>query len=322
MKTLFLRVAFVAAAALTSTLVLAQSASADKRPVRLVIPFSAGGQLDALGRYFGEKLAAALEVPVVPDNRPGASGMIAASHVANSAADGKTIFFTTGGPVSIAPSLHKKMSYDPATDLVPVAMVADMPMAFVVRPDSPYKTFNELLTAARANPGKISVGNTGVGAVSHLATELLSQQLGVSFTQVPYQTTATITDLLGGQLDVLSTSATSVEKLVEAKKMRALATFTEKRLPTMNGAPTVSEATGVKGMEFPVWLGVMVRKGTPEATINRLAEVFMAACALPETAARFNDIIACAGPKQLGQIIADDTRRWRETISRANIKAE
>ncbi|WP_066270030.1 Bug family tripartite tricarboxylate transporter substrate binding protein [Hydrogenophaga palleronii] len=322
MKALFLRVAIVAAATLTCSLGIAQNDAVDKRPVRLVVPFSAGGQLDALGRYFGQKLAAALDVTVVVDNRPGASGMIAAAYVANAPADGKTIFFTTGGPVSIAPSLHKKMPYDPAADLVPVAMVADMPMVFVVRPDSPYKSMSDLLNDARANPGKITVGNTGIGAVSHLATELLSQKTNARFIQVPYQTTATLTDLMGGQLDVLSTSATSVEKLVATHKMRPLATFTEKRLKTMNDVPTVAEVTGVKGVAFPVWLGVMVRQGTPSAVVEKLSSELMAACALPETSARFTDIIVCANAKQLGQVINEDTARWRDIITRGNIKAE
>jgi len=322
MKALFFRVALAAAATLTCTLGMAQGDAGDKRPVRLVVPFSAGGQLDALGRYFGEKLAASLDVPVIVDNRPGASGMIAASFVANAPADGKTIFFTTGGPVSIAPHLHKKMSYDPAADLVPVAMVADMPMTFVVRPDSPYKSMNDLLAAARATPGKITVGNTGIGAVSHLATELLSQKMGVSFIQVPYQTTATLTDLMGGQLDVLSTSATSVEKLVASNKMRPLATFTDKRLKTMNNAPTVAEVTGAQGVAFPVWLGVMVRQGTAPAMVDKLSNALLTACALPETTTRFTDIIVCAGPKPFAQVIQEDTARWRETITRANIKAE
>ena len=323
MKALLSRAALFVAASLACGIAVAQTAvPVDKRPVRLVIPFSAGGQLDALGRYFGEKISTILDVPVVVDNRAGASGMIAGTYVVNQPADGKTLFFTTGGPVSIAPSLHKKMAYDPAADLTGVAMVADMPMALIVRPDSPYKTMGDLLADARARPGKISIGNTGIGAVSHLATELLSQQLNVNFIQVPYQTTTTITDLLGGQLDVLSTSATSVETMVTAKKLRPLATFSQKRLPTMNSAPTVAETTGAKGLEFPVWLGVMVRKGTPAAVTAKLSSALLEVCAMPETTTRFRDIIVCAGPQQFDQVIADDARRWSETIARTNIKVE
>jgi tripartite-type tricarboxylate transporter receptor subunit TctC len=210
-----------------------------------------------IARYLGAKLTDRLGTPVIIDNKAGAGGIVAADAVAK-ATDGATVLLATGGAVTIAPHLQAKLPYDPVHELVPVALVADTPMTLSVRTESPYKTIADVLRDAKARPGQVTYASTGNGTVSHLTGALLAQASGVNLLHVPYRGAApALTDLLGGQVATIVTSVASIEPMVASGKARVLGTFSRAALPSMGTAPTVGEATGLAGMEVPVWVGVM-----------------------------------------------------------------
>jgi tripartite-type tricarboxylate transporter receptor subunit TctC len=296
------------------------------QPLHIVVPFAAGGAQDVIGRYLGTKLTARLGVPVIIDNKAGAGGVIAADAVAKAAPDGNTVLLATGGAISIAPHLNAKLPYDSRKDFAPIALVADTPMTLGVRANSPYQSVADVLKDAKANPGKVSYASTGNGTVSHLTGELLAQTAGVKFLHVPYRGAApAITDLLGGQVSMIVTSSASIDPMVEDKKARVLASFTNQKLPNLKGAPTMTEASGFKGLEVPVWVGLMAPAKTPQAVIDKLAAEIVAVCKLPETQERFSALGAlttCGGSKELGKVVNDDYERWGKVISQGGIKGE
>ncbi|MCW5654874.1 tripartite tricarboxylate transporter substrate binding protein [Hydrogenophaga sp.] len=313
---------FLAALLAALNLATAHAQSADTRPVSLVVPFQAGGQLDAMARFYALRLADSLGNPVVVENKPGAAGTLAATFVARAAADGKTLFLTTGAALTIAPYLRTSMPYDAKTAFTPLAMIADMPMSLAVRADSPFKTVADVLQTAKVSPGGLTVATTGVGAISHLVGELFAQAAGVKFTFVPYQGIGSIRDLLGGQVPLIITSSTSLESQVQAGQVRILATFSSQRLPSANGAPTMAEATGIKGLEVPVWTGLMAPAKLPPAVAEKLTQQILATCKDPETTRQFKEIVACAGPAEFDRVIKEDAARWEQTIRKANLKIE
>lgn len=301
------------------------NAQAQGDVTRIVVPFAPGGAQDVIGRFLAERLGNRLGTPVVVENKAGAGGVIAADAVAKAKPDGRTLLLATGGAITIAPHLLAKLSYDPRKDFVPVAMVADTPMTLAVRAQSPYTSVADLLKDAKANPGKVSYASTGNGTISHLTGELLAQSAGVPLLHVPYRGAGpAMTDLLGGQVSAMVTSSASIEPMVHDKKARVLASFTTARIAALDGAPTMTEATGIKGLEVPVWVGLLVPAKTPQAAVDKLATELQAVCAQPETRERFSKLGAattCGGPAELGKVIADDDKRWGEVIRKGNIKA-
>lgn len=298
----------------------------DGRPVHIVVPFAPGGAQDVIGRYLGNKLTARLGVPVVVDNKAGAGGVIAADFVAKAPADGTTLLLATGGAISIAPHLNTRLLYDARKDLAPVAMVADTPMTLGVRAQSPYASVADVLRDAKARPGQVSFASTGNGTISHLTGELFAQTAGVQLLHVAYRGAApALTDLLGGQVALIVTSSASIDPMAEDKKARVLASFTTGRLPNLKGTPTMAEASGMKGLEVPVWVGLMAPAKTPAAVIDKLSAEIVAVCKLPETQERFSGLGAltvCGGAKELGKVVADDYERWGKVIRQGNIKTE
>jgi tripartite-type tricarboxylate transporter receptor subunit TctC len=309
---------------------LALAATAHAQPagqtIHLVVPFAAGGAQDVLGRYLATKLAERTKASVIVDNKAGASGVVAGDYVAKAAPDGTTLFLATGGALTIAPHLNPKLPYDARSAFVPVALIGDTPMTLSVRAQSPYQSIADVLKDAKANPGKVTYGSSGNGSVSHLTGELLAQAAGVQFTHVGYRgANPAMVDLLGGQIAMMVTSSASIEPMVQDKKARVLATFTRAPLPNFPGVPTVSQATGIKGLEVPVWIGIMAPAKTPAATVDKLAAEFTAVCQLPETQERFKTLGAlamCGGAADLEKVVAEDYQRWARVIKQGNIKAE
>ncbi|HWP10941.1 MAG TPA: tripartite tricarboxylate transporter substrate binding protein [Ramlibacter sp.] len=319
-----------ALAGLTLSLAQAQAQvptpASDARPLHIVVPFAAGGAQDVIGRYLANKLGARLRVPVVVDNKAGAGGVIAADFVAKAPPDGNTLLLATGGAISIAPHLNARLPYDAKKDFAPVAMVADTPMTLGVRAQSPYSSVADVLRDAKARPGQVSFASTGNGTISHLTGELFAQTAGVQLLHVPYRGAApALTDLLGGQVALIVTSSASIDPMAEDKKARVLATFTTQRLSNLKATPTMAEASGLKGLEVPVWVGLLAPAKTPAALVDRLSAEIVAVCNLPETRERFSGLgalAACGGAKELGQVVADDFERWGKVIRQGNIKAE
>jgi tripartite-type tricarboxylate transporter receptor subunit TctC len=302
---------------------LAQSAG---KPLRMVIPFAPGGAQDVIGRYLGDKLAARLGATVVIDNRAGAGGALAADLVAKSAPDGNTVLLASGGAISIAPHLNPKLAYDPRRDFAAVALVADTPMTIAVRAESAYQSLADVLRDAKARPGALAYASTGNATVSHLTGELLAQSTGTKLLHVPYKGAApALNDLLGGQVPLIVTSAASVDSMVEAGKVRVLATFSKAQLPNLQGRPTVAEAAGIAGLEVPVWVGVLAPAGTPVERLNQLAGEIASICRLPETQERFRGLGAvptCGDRMALEKVLVDDSARWAGVIRQGGIKLE
>ena len=304
----------------------AQAPAQTGKPVRIVVPFAPGGAQDGIGRYFSTQLGELLGAPVVVENKAGAGGVIAADAVAKAAPDGTTLLLATGGAITIAPHLNSKLPYNVEQDLTSVALIADTPMVLAVPDASPFKTLADVLRDAKSRPGKISFASTGNGTVSHLTGELFAQSAQIRLLHVPYKGAApAVTDLLGGQVELMVTSATSIDPHVQSKKARVLATFTSKPLETMRGAPTAAQAAGLKGLEIPVWVGFMAPSKTPAATIERISKAVLAICQKPETRERFTGLGAetlCGGSKDLARVVSEDSERWGKVIKQAGIKAE
>ena len=317
----------LALAALAAALpAAAQVPAGDGRTLRIVVPFAAGGAQDVIGRYLASMLQARLGTPVVVDNRAGAGGVIAADVVAKAAPDGHTVLLATGGAISIAPHLQARLPYDPLKDFAPIALVADTPMTLAVRAQSPYATVADLVRDARARPGQVSYASTGQGTVSHLTGELFAQSAGIRLLHVPYKGAGpAITDLLGGQVAAIVTSTASIEPMANDRKARVLASFTTGRLAALNHPPTMTEAAGIRGLEVPVWVGLLAPAKTPPSQLDRLAGEIQAVCQLPETQERFKALGAlatCGGPAQLQKVVQDDHQRWERVIRQGGIKAE
>ncbi|MBC5766136.1 Bug family tripartite tricarboxylate transporter substrate binding protein [Ramlibacter albus] len=293
---------------------------------RIVVPFAPGGAQDVIGRFLAEKLAPKLGNTVIVENKAGAGGVIAADAVAKAAPDGHTILLATGGAISIAPHLNAKLPYDARKDFASVAMVADTPMTLGVRTQSPFKTVADVLKEAKANPGKVSYASTGNGTISHLTGELLAQTAGVQLLHVPYRGAApAVTDLLGGQVAMIVTSSASIDPMVEDGRARVLATFTKGKLANLKNPPTMAEATGFKGLEVPVWVGLLVPSKTPAAMVEKLSAAINEVCKSPETAQRFAGLgatVSCGNSKELDRVIAEDYDRWGKVIKQGGIKGE
>lgn len=298
---------------------------ANDRPLRIVVPFAPGGAQDVIARYLGTKLTDKLGGSVIVDNKAGAGGIVAADAVAK-ATDGATVLLATGGAITIAPHLQSRLPYDPMHDLAPVALVGDTPMTIAVRAESTYKTLADLLRDAKARPGQVTYASTGNGTVSHLTGALLAQASGVDLLHVPYRGAApALTDLLGGQVALIVTSAASIEPMVASGKARVLGTFSRAALPSLGTPPTVAEAAGLAGMDVPVWVGVMAPARMPVASLEKLSAALVEVCNLPETKQRFAQLGAvntCGGGAALGKVIAEDSQRWAKVIKQGGIKID
>lgn len=304
----------------------AAQAQSDAKTLKILVPFAAGGAQDVMARHFAPRLAARTGMTVVVENRAGAGGILAADAVAKAGPDTPLLLMATGGAISIAPHLNPKLPYDPKADLQPVALVADQPMTIAVRTDSPIRTLADLIREAKANPGKISYGSTGQGTISHLAGALLAQATGTELLHVPYRGAApALTDLLGGQVSAVVMSASSIDPMADSGKARVLGTFSRSHLASLGNPPTVAEALKQQGLEVPVWVGLLAPARMPAEQAKRLAEALVEICRQPETRQAFAALGAtttCAGPGELGQVIAEDSQRWGAVIRKGQIKVE
>ena len=295
------------------------------KPIRLIVPFTPGGSTDILGRAIGQKLAEALGQQVVIENRPGAGGSIGAEAAARAAPDGYTLLMGHIGTLAVNPSLYPKLGYDPLKSFVPVAWVARVTNVLVVNPAVPAQTVQELVKLARDQPGRLRYGSGGNGSAAHLATEYFKLRTQTDIVHVPYKGTGpAVTDLLGGQIEVMMTGAPAVMSHVKAGKMRALAISSAQRIESLPDLPTIAEA-GVPGFEAIQWYGVVAPAGTPDAVIARLNAEINRALATPELKARLvaeGAEAAPTTPQAFGAFIAAEIERWRPVIQKAGLKPE
>jgi len=239
------------------------------KPIRLIAPFAPGGALDLIARGVGAKLSESLGQPVVVENKAGASGAIGSELVAKSAPDGYTLLMTSGSIVTANPYMYKSMTFDAAKDLVAITNVATGPQVIAVSADVPAKDLRELIAYAKANPGKINFGSAGVGTQTHLAAENFAYSAGIDMTHVPYKgESAAITDLIGGQIQLVTPNLGAAIALIQQGKMRALAVTSPQRSAQLPDVPAAAEV--LPGFENAGWFGLMAPAGTPREVIDRV----------------------------------------------------
>ena len=304
----------------------AQSAAYPTKPIRLVVPFTPGGSTDILARAIGQELTKAWGQSVIVDNVPGAGGAIGADKVAKAAPDGYTLLMGHIGTLAVNPSLYPKLPYNPVKDFAPVAWVARVPNVLVVHPSVAAKNVRELIAMAKAKPGQLNYGSGGNGSAANLATEYFKLQTGVAMVHIPYRGAApAVTDLIGGQIQVLFTGAPVVIGHVRSGQLRALAVSSPKRLDALPDLPTVAESIGLKDFEADQWYGVVAPAGTPREVLGRLNTQINAALNTPELKARLaaEGAVAMPGtPEAFGALIVREIARWKPVITSGRVKAD
>jgi tripartite-type tricarboxylate transporter receptor subunit TctC len=304
----------------------AQSQAYPDRPIKVVVPFPAGGPTDGTARIISDRLGAVLGQTIVVENRGGgAGGSIGAKFVATSDPDGYTVLLTPGGSLTTGPAVHTNIGYDPVKSFVPVAQVIDTPQVVVVHQDVPVKTMAELVTYAKANPGKLTWGSQGFGTAPHLLAELFKLDAGVNILHVPYRGTAPmLAAIVAGEVQMAADPMPTVLPHIQSGKLRALAVTNARRSPKLPDVPTVIEA-GFPKLEATFWLGVVAPAGTPPAIVNKLNAAFRESLAPPETRARLDALgaeIKIGTPAEFGKMLADELAKWTAVAKAANIRVE
>lgn len=294
------------------------------RPLRLVVPYAAGGSTDVLARMVGQKLTAALGQPVVIDNRTGAGTLIATEIVAHAAADGYTLLMATP-PLTIAPALYARLPFDVERDFAPVTNIAATSNVLVVHPAVPAQTVRELVALAKAHPGIYTFGSSGVGGASHLAVELFRSMAGIELVHVPYKGgSLAVTDLLGGRLTLMFANLTTVQGHIKTGRVRALAIGTAQRSLVVPELPTVA-AAGVPGYEANNWNGMVVPAGTPRTVIDRLRHEIKTAVDAPDLREKLlqNAFEPIADtPAEFARYLGAERVKWGKVVRDAHVKPE
>ena len=296
------------------------------KPIRLVIPFPAGGATDIIGRQVAQKLSVALGQQVVVDNKPGAGGAIGSDLVAKAPADGYTLLMATSSTHSIGPVLNAKMPYDAVKDFAPVSHIANAPSVLVVGQNFPANTARELIDLVKRNPGKYNFGSSGIGTYPHLSAEMFKWRAGGLFAvHIPYRGTGlVITDLVAGQIAFLMDSIVSAQTHIRSGKVKPLAVSGTKRSATLPNVPTLKEV-GVPGMEFGNWFGMFAPAGTaPEVVsrLNRELNAMLKAADFVEGLDKVGAEPAGGTPEQFAKTYRDESEGWKALIQRAGIKPE
>ncbi|XDF37294.1 tripartite tricarboxylate transporter substrate binding protein [Paracidovorax avenae] len=303
--------------------VTAQPAAYPSKPLTFVVPFAAGSATDQLARALGQAITTDTKQPVVVDNKAGASGMIAAQAVAKAPPDGYTVLITTNTTHAANEHLYRKLPYDPVKDFVPVTGLGKGGQVLVVNAGAPYRSVADLLAAAKKNPGKLSFGSGS--SSSRMAGEMLKQLAGVDILHVPYKSNPlAITDLLGGQIDMMITDTSTGVPQIKSGKLRALGYSTQKRSAQLPDVPTLEEA-GVKGYDMGYWFAAYVPAGTPAPVVSRLNELLTAAT----QSAAAKSFYDTAGSEpwtttsaELARFQAAETQKWGKVIKAAGIDPE
>jgi len=293
------------------------------KALRMIVPFPQGGVTDIVARAVATKLAIELGQSVVVENRAGASGVIGAEAGARSSADGYTLVMGNISTLAINPVTFAKLPYDPIASFDPISMVAIQPLIVAVHPSLPVQSLSELVQYAKSQPGKLNYGTAGSSI--HLAVEFFSTAAGIKMNHIPYKGSApALTDLIGGQVQVLFDPFSSIYPFVLSGKARALAVTTDKRSATAPTLPTVAES-GYANFDVSSWQGIVVPAGTPKAVIQRLNRDLVKVLATPEMKERFaqySAVTAASTPEQFSSYIKEENARWKKVAIDAGIKPE
>ncbi|SOY73186.1 tripartite tricarboxylate transporter substrate binding protein [Cupriavidus taiwanensis] len=319
-----LRAALLLAAASALLPAAAGAQEFPQHPVRMVLPYPAGGPTDLLARVVALKMGESLGQGVVVDNKPGASGMIGAETVARAAPDGYTILANASLHV-INPSIQPKMRYDAFKDFVPITQLADVPLVLVVNNASPVKTVQDLIAYARREGGALNFGSAGNASAQHLAGESFKLAAKVPMQHVPYKGSApALTDLMGGQIQLMFDSMPSAMPFIKSGKLRAVAVTTTRRASALPDIPTVAES-GLPGFDISTWYGLWAPRGTPAAVVEKLAAHAGAALKRPDVRQQYADMGAepvGSAPADFARYNAAEGKKWAEIVRRSGAKAD
>ena len=304
---------------------VAAAQSWPSKPLRLIVPFPPGGGSDAVGRVIAQKLSERLGQQVNVDNRGGAGGSIGTEAAVRAAPDGYTMVLASTSEIAINPSLYSKLSYDTAKDLVPVALIATTPMVVIVTPTLPVSSIAELVALARTKPGELNVASAGAGTISHLSGELFRSLNGLSWTHVPYKGTGpALTDLAGGQVQVMFVPPPPALGLVKANRAKLLAVSGKARIATLPDTPTVAEAGG-PAYSVDNWYGIFVPVGTPQEVVARLIEEIAQSLKAPELVST----LAAQGAAPSGMAgaafvdyVKSEVEKWGKVVKATGAKAD
>jgi len=310
------RLALAALALAPFALAPLSAAAQDAQPLRLLVGYSAGGPVDQGARLFGQALSRELGSPVVVENKAGANATLAGSEVVRSKPDGLTLWFTASPTITISPNVMGKMPFDPAKDLTPVAPVLSYYNVLVVNNAEPYRTAQELVAYAKANPGKLSYGSAGVGGSNHLGTLLFARRSGIEMNHIPYKGNApAMTDVIGGQLNMMMDIVSTASAYIHSGKVRAIAVTSPQRNASLPDVPALAESgiEGLKGFDVGGWYGVYGPKGMAPELVARLNKAINAALAQPELRKRFKELGYdewTGAPQKLAERAAKERAMW------------
>ena len=292
-------------------------------PIRLIVPFAAGGAADSVARIVGKRVGDALGQTVVVEDRGGGGGIIGTEIVRNSDADGYTLLLGQSGPISINPGIYPKLPYDPEKDFAPISMTTAYPYVLVVNPSLGVKTVAELVALAKSKPGQLNYGTAGLGASNHLLTELFDGKAGIKMTHIPYRgTSLAVADLISGQVQVVFADPVSALAQVRAGTLTALAVTSKDRSPVAPDLPTIAES-GYPGFDAIAWHGILAPAGTPPAIIDRLHAEIVKALKDPETIKLIEaQAIQVVGntPQAFAGFIKQDIVLWKDVAQQAKVE--
>jgi tripartite-type tricarboxylate transporter receptor subunit TctC len=304
----------------------AQAQAYPNRPIRLVVPFPAGGPTDGMARVISERLGTVLGQSIVIENRGGgAGGSNGAKVVAAADPDGYTILITPGGALTSGPAVHANIGYEPLKVFTPVGLLIVTPQIMSVHPDVPVNTLPKLVSYAKANPGKITWGSQGFGTSPHLLAEMFKLETGVNIVHVPYRGSAPmLAAILAGEVQMIADASTTSLPHIQAGKLRPLAVPLAERFDKLPDVPTTAEV-GYPKLRAPFWLGVVAPTGTPPAIVDKLNAAFRDSMAPPETRQRLANLgaeIRIGTPAEFGRMIADELAQWTAVAKAANIRVD
>jgi len=295
------------------------------KAVTVVVSFAAGGNNDLRARQLGIPVSAALGQPVIVENKPGASGNIGHEYLSRAQPDGYTLGIGAMGPLAVNPSLYPGLKFNPGKDFTPIVLIERAPLVLVTRVDKPYKTVKDVVDAAKAKPGGLTVGNAGPGGAHHLSGELFEQAAGIQTLSVPYKGGGpAATALLAGEIDVMFEQCYAALPSIKVGKIRPLAVTSAKRLPSLPDVPTMAEL-GYPQVVVSNWLGLMGPKGLPAPVVARLNDVFNKALALPELREKITapgNEVGGGTPEEFAAFIDAEQRRWAQLVKTAGIKLD
>lgn len=319
------RFLLAALAALAMLPTIASAQAYPNKPIRLLIPYPAGGTTDLMARALQEPLQRALGQPLIIENKPGASGVLAAREVARGRPDGYTLFFINSGNVAVTPMVVKDAGFDGVKDFAPVAMVSAAPMFVVVNAEVPARDVKGFIDWARSQPQPVPYASAGIGSFGHLSSELFAKTAGVKLQHIPYKGQAPTTNaVVAGEVKLLITTASSaMNDFIANGRLRLLGVGSSEPTPLAPGAPTVTSS--LPGYVAETWFGVITTAGTPPEIVNRLNSVLNAALESPDMQQKFRGFgvqVRTTTPQKLGELIAQDVARWGPVIRENNIQSD